>query len=183
MEPVPAPARPTRMTAARPHPVLPAVVAGLLLALVGCGEDGVADVGVPPGGTAGNEGGMGVPQQPEDWEVPGGTGPVRVRVSLAPDGCFLGRPEGVAGDRYGGEPLLVVWPPGTQLGDSGDVLVLPRRDEVTDGAQLAGTGAIVRVGALPGYDADGYWAMAVGFCTPGAEQVLVLDDVAVGPPR
>ena len=35
-------------------------------------------------------------------------------------------------------------------------------------------GGVPSVRSLPAYDADGFWAYAVGCCTPGADRFLVL---------
>lgn len=117
-------------------------------------------------------GGMGVPQL-DAGDVPIGTRPMTVRVSVSSRGCFLAGPADGAE-----EPLLVVWPASTTLGDSGDQLVLGTGITATDGSLLPGRGAVVPVRSLPSYAEDGYWAYAVDYCTPGARRVLVLTEVA-----
>lgn len=120
---------------------------------------------------ADDSGGMGVPQLGRG-EAPDRTRPLRIRVEVSGRGCFLARP--ADRDR---EPLLVVWPPRTTLGDAGDKLVLDSGVTATDGALLPGRGAVVPVRSLPSYAEDGYWAYAIDYCTPEARRVLVLTEV------
>lgn len=88
-------------------------------------------------------------------------------------GCFLAAVPQVA------DPLLVVWPEGTAIGASGDRYVLPSGATATDGSRLSARGAVVPVRSLPAYAEDGYWAMAVDYCTPDTARVLVLTEVRV----
>lgn len=120
-----------------------------------------------------NEGGMGVPQQFVSETFPGDRRPVETRVHLASNGCFLGsHPD----DRDGGR-LLIVWPTATEQGPSGDTLRLPDGTAVRDRDLLTGDGLVMATRALDGFGTEGYWDLAVGFCTPGASDVLVLDSV------
>ena len=140
------------------------VVLGVLL-LVGCaGEPGAAD-------EDDNTGGMGVPQQFPSETFPGDRGTVTTRVHLASNGCFLGSTPDT-GDR---RRLLIVWPTGTEQGSSGDTLRLPDGTAVRDRDLLTGDGLVMATRALEGFGSEGYWDLAVGFCTPDASDVLVLD--------
>lgn len=149
------------------------------IGLAGCSPEASGPESRQPGsavseGTATDEeqsGGMGIPQLAAG-DAPSGTRPLTVRVSVSSRGCFLAGP--VDGD---GEPLLVVWPPRTTLGDDGDELVLGTGVTATDGALLPGRGAVVPVRSLPSYAEDGYWAYAIDYCTPEARCVLVLTEV------
>lgn len=144
-----------------------AVVLALLLA--GC-------AGSSSDGDASGEalGGMGVPQQFREEEYPGPRESLTVRVHLARNGCFLGRLQG------GGIRRLVVWPTGTEQGDDGDELLLPGGGAVRHGDVVTAQGLLLATDRLPGYRGDGFWAHAVGFCTPDAPDVLVLDLAAIG---
>lgn len=150
------------------------------IGLVGCSPEASDPESRQPGsavseGTAIDEeqsGGMGIPQL-DAGDAPSGTRPLTVRVSVSSRGCFLAGP--ADGDT---EPLLVVWPPRTTIGDSGDELVLGTGVTATDGTLLPGRGAVVPVRSLPSYAEDGYWEYAVDYCTPGARRVLVLTEVA-----
>ena len=150
------------------------------IALVGCSPQASDPESRQPGsavseGTATDEeqsGGMGVPRL-DEGDAPSSTRRMTVRVSVSSRGCFLARPA----DGHG-EPLLVVWPPRTTLGDSGDKLVLGTGITATDGTLLPSRGAVVPAQSLPSYAEDGYWAYAVDYCTPGARRVLVLTEVA-----
>ena len=140
----------------------------VLLALTGCA-----------GTSAGSDdeeslGGMGVPQQFPGEEYPGPRTEQTVRVHLARNGCFLGQPNEGSGRR------LVVWPAGTEQGDDGDELLLPDGALVRHGDTVSGPGVVMPVDRLAGSDGDGYWAMVVGFCTPRASEVLVLDRAVRG---
>ena len=95
-----------------------------------------------------------------------------MRVRLADNGCFLGT---TAPEQ---KPRLVVWPSGTAQGDHGDELRLPDGAIVGHGDVLDGRGLLLPTDRLPAVAEDGYWAFAVGFCTPDATTVLVLDRVA-----
>lgn len=144
------------------------LVAGLaLLAACGSGSPSEGD------GPADDEGGMGVPQQFATETFPGVRRAVEVRVHVADNGCFLAV-LGSAPDRH-----LVVWPEGTVQGPSGDRLQLPGGTPVTDGELLTGQGTLMPVRRLHGFGGDSYWDYAVGFCTPGASDVLVLDSAAL----
>ena len=70
-----------------------------------------------------------------------------------------------------------MWPEDTEQGASGDELALPDGTTVRDGDAFVGTGRLVPTRELAGYGEDGYWDHAVGFCTPEASEVLVLDRV------
>jgi hypothetical protein len=120
-----------------------------------------------------NTGGLGVPQQFASEEFPGERSAVRLRVHVARNGCFLGAPSGTrAANRY-----LIVWPRGTGQGSSGDELRLPQGTVVRDRDLLEGQGLLMSPEQLEGFGHEGYWDVAVGFCTPGASHVLVLDSV------
>lgn len=120
-----------------------------------------------------NTAGMGVPQQFRSQAFPGERQPVQARVHLAANGCFLGslRDADVA-SRY-----LIVWPADTEQGSSGDELQLRDGTAVRDGDLMVGDGLLLPSRELEGFGADSYWDFAVGFCTPEASEVLVLDSV------
>lgn len=147
-----------------------AATAVLFAVLCGCGgtasEEAASEEGL---------GGMGVPQQVRGEEYPGPRERLTVRVHLARNGCFLGR-------LRGSDPVrrLVVWPTGTEQGDAGDELRLPGGGAVRHGDVLNGRGLLLATDRLAGYQSDGFWAYAVGFCTPDAPDVLVLDRAATG---
>ena len=142
----------------------PSVLLTLLLVLTGCAGSGGSDA-------ADDLGGMGVPQQLDGEDYPGAREELAFRVHLADNGCFLGT------TAQEPAPRLVVWPRGTELGEHGDELRLPDGSVVGDGAELEGPGLLLPADQLPGTQ-DGYWAYAVGFCTPDAATVLVLDRAA-----
>jgi hypothetical protein len=141
-------------------------IPGLLLGgilLTGCGM-------VPGGDTTG---GMGVPQQFPSEAFPGDRSPVTARVHLASNGCFLGSlPDTGRTSRY-----LIVWPDGTEQGSSGTELRLPDGTVVRDRDLLAGKGLLMPTDRLEGFGDVSYWDSAVGFCSPDATDVLVLDSV------
>lgn len=141
------------------------VVLTLLLALTGCAGAGGDDLD----GAEEDLGGMGVPQQLDGEEYPGPRGDLTVRLVLAGNGCFLGT------TAQEPEPRLLVWPRGTEQGDHGDELRLPGGAIVRHGDVLSGRGLLLPTDRLPAVAEDGYWAYAVGFCTPDAATVLVLD--------
>ena len=140
---------------------------GSVIALAACGA-GSGD------NTADNTAGMGVPQHRGSVEYPGDRRPMEPRMHVAGNGCFLGSLPGEA-RRY-----LVVWPADTEQGSSGDELRLPDGTVLRDGDLLAGDGLLMPVRKLEGFGDDGYWDFAVGFCTPRASEVLVLDSVTKG---
>jgi hypothetical protein len=144
------------------------LVLSSLALLVACGqENGAEDAGD-------NTGGMGIPQQRGSEVYPGDRRTVEPRVHLASNGCFLGSlPDTGKTSRY-----LIVWPADTVQGSAGDELRLPDGTAVHDGDVLAGDGMLMPTRKLEGFGADGYWDLAVGFCTPQASEVLVLDSVA-----
>lgn len=118
-------------------------------------------------------GGMGVPRQFPAEEFPGERHPLQVRVHVASNGCFLGSlPDTGDSTRY-----LIVWPEATGQGSSGARLRLPAGATVGDRDLLEGDGTLMSTQALEGFGRDGYWDFSVGFCTPGAAHVLVLDSV------
>ncbi len=121
---------------------------------------------------------MGVPQlsapdAPDAPDAPHRPRPLTVRLQVSDRGCFLGTVPATS------DPLLVVWPEGTAIGASGDEYVLPSGATATDGSRLSARGALMPVRSLPSYAEDGYWAMAVDFCTPDAARVLFLTEVRV----
>ena len=141
------------------------LVLSSMVLLVGCG-------GVP-GAEQGddNTAGMGVPQHRGSEVYPGDRRAVQPRVHLASNGCFLGSlPDTGDTRRY-----LIVWPADTAQGSSGDELALPDGTAVRDGDVLAGDGLLMPTRKLEGFGGDSYWDFAVGFCTPRASEVLVLD--------
>ena len=122
---------------------------------------------------AGDTAGMGVPQQFRTEDFPGERRTMRVRVHLAANGCFLGALPRVDGSgRH-----LIVWPADTEQGPSGDELRLPDGTVVRDRDLLVGEALLMPARDLEGFGADSYWDFAVGFCTPEASDVLVLDSV------
>ena len=141
----------------------PSVVLTLLLVLTACAEPGGGD------GAEDDLGGMGVPQQLDGEDYPGPREDLKVRVRLADNGCFLG----TTADEP--EPRLVLWPSGTEQGEHGDELRLPDGVTVRHDDVLDGRGLLLPTDRLPAISEDGYWAYAVGFCTPDAATVLVLD--------
>jgi len=147
------------------------------MALAACGGGPVGD------GSEEGLGGMGVPQQFPGEDFPGARGTVEVQVHLAGNGCFLGRLR--ADPSTGGH--LVVWPAGTEQGVDGDELRLTDGSHVRHGDVLTGSGLVMPVERLTGFGADSFWDFAVGYCTPGASRVLVLDRVVEArrepPPR
>ena len=129
---------------------------------------------VPGGGDdQDNSAGLGVPQQFVSQEFPGERSAVRIRVHVAPNGCFLGA---LSGPEETGR-YLIVWPRGTDQGSSGDELRLPQGSVVRNRDLLEGQGLLMSPEELEGFGNDSYWDTAVGFCTPDASRVLVLDSV------
>ena len=117
--------------------------------------------------------GMGVPRrgaQEFAQELAQAPRTVRSRVHVAHNGCFLGSLPRDATTRY-----LVVWPADTELGASGGELVLPDGTTVGDGDVVVGAAVPVPTRRLEGFGQHGYWDHAVGYCTPEAAEVLVLD--------
>ena len=139
-----------------------------LAALAACGDGPGAQ------GADDDTAGMGVPQQRGSEQYPGDRQALALRVHVSANGCFLGSLEGLEGARR----YLVVWPAGTEQGASGEVLRLPDGTAVQERAVLTGQGLLMPTRRLEGFGAEGYWDFAVGFCTPGARDVLVLDDAA-----
>lgn len=146
-------------------------VASILLAACGSGSEAERDDADDAADAADDLGGMGVPQQFAAETFPGVRRAVEVRVHLADNGCFLG----ALADSPATGRQLVVWPAGTQQGSSGDQLELPDGTLVSDGDVLTGQGLLMPTRRLKGFGGDSFWDYAVGFCTPRATDVLVLD--------
>ncbi len=143
--------------------------------LVLCGVLLLAGCGAGPGADSNDDNtvGMGVPQQFRSEVFPGDRRTVQTRVHLAPNGCFLGSlPKTGETNRF-----LIVWPADTEQGSSGDQLRLPDGTAVHDRDLLTGDGLLMTTRELEGFGAGSYWDSAVGFCSPGASDVLVLDSV------
>ena len=129
------------------------------LALAGCGTDGD------------DEGGFGVPQQPDGTPVAGPRSPVSGTVQVEPNGCLL-LDTGTGGARW------IVWPAG-QEEDQGRPALDGRL--VVDGDVLSGNGAEVTIEALPaGTNRDSYFGSFAHFCSAEETGVVVLDDVTRG---
>ncbi len=143
-----------------------AVLGGLVL-LAGCASTTEAGEATDDSSMAG----MGVPQQFPSETFPGVRRQLQVRVHLARNGCFLGVLPG------GGERYLVVWPADTEQEPSGDQLRLPDGTVVGDEDELTARAALLATSDLAGFGEDSYWDFSVGFCTPRASEVLVVDSV------
>jgi hypothetical protein len=145
---------------------------GVAMLLAACGVPTARSADEPPRTqTEDDSAGMGVPQQFPADVFPGDRRPLRLQVHVAANGCFLGSLDETGEDtRY-----LVVWPAGTELGSRGDELRLPDGGVVHDGDELGADGLLMPTADLTGFGKDGFWDFAVGFCAPGANDVLVLD--------
>ena len=111
-----------------------------------------------------NEGGMGLPQQIEGERYPGERREVQGRVMLSEEGCVNVRVDATA--------YFVIWPAGSDLADA---VRLPDGSILAVGDMVQGTGAFTPTEPLLA-DANGYWAHAIGYCAPDADQVLVFDE-------
>lgn len=151
------------MSTGRPAPTAGPVArmlcgAGVLavaLLVVGCGA----------GQEGEGEAGMGLPQQLDGQTYPGTRSKVTGETVVADNGCFLVRSDGIE--------RLAIWPRGSR--DDGAVLYTPAGEQVGQGTQIHGVGTVLAVSHLVAM--DGYWDHVTGFCVPGAEDVLVLDEV------
>jgi hypothetical protein len=114
------------------------------------------------------EGGIGLPAQVSGEAYSGVREEVRGTLEITSYGCRM-----LAVDA---EPWFVIWPAGSRL-DNG--IRLP------DGRVVAEGDTVVRVGALtpaaPLAAASEHWRRTFISCTPGAEEVVVLDAATVEP--
>lgn len=108
---------------------------------------------------------MGLPLTQAGETYPGERREIVGTFVVADNGCF-----NVVVD---GEEHFVIWPRGEH---DGDAVRLSSSEELHDGDRVRGRGALTPVAPLVADDA-GYWANAIGFCAPDAEEVLVFDEV------
>jgi hypothetical protein len=88
-------------------------------------------------------------------------------VEVAPDGCI--------GVKVDDRSYFAIWPRGSEQDEA---VRLPGGEVIAAGDRITGVGALTPVAPLVA-DPNGYWAYLIGFCVPGAREVLVLD--AAGP--
>lgn len=109
---------------------------------------------------------MGLPRIQPGEEYPGERRDIVGTFVVAENGCF--------NVRVDGEEHFVIWPRGEHDGDG---VRLSSSEELRDGDSVRGRGALTPVEPLVD-DESGYWANAIGFCAPEADEVLVFDEVA-----
>lgn len=136
--------------------MLAAGALGVALLVVGCGAGQQQGEG---------EAGMGLPQQLDGQTYPGQRGEVSGETVVADNGCFLVRSDGAE--------RLAIWPRGSRA--DGAVLFTPAGERIGQGTQIHGVGTVLAVSSLVAM--DGYWEHVTGYCVPGADDVLVLDEV------
>jgi hypothetical protein len=74
---------------------------------------------------------------------------------------------------------LVIWPKGSDYADLGSSpagVRLPNGHVIAPGDTLSGTGALTATAPLVA-NRDGYWAHVIGYCAPGASEIVVFDSV------
>jgi hypothetical protein len=109
------------------------------------------------------EAGLGLPHQRQGETYPGERHTITGTLVVASNGCLH-----VAVD---GTPHFVIWPAGAELGNR---VKLGWFEELREGETVRAVAAFTPVGPLVA-DRNGYWAYAIGYCAPNAEEVLVFD--------
>ena len=112
--------------------------------------------------------GIGLPHQITGETYPGDRHELSGLLEVADNGCLnLALDDGTH---------FVIWPTGSSL----DNLVrLPDGEVIAEGNLVVGTGAFTPTAPLVAN--RGYWANAIGYCSPNAAEVIVLDSARSGP--
>jgi hypothetical protein len=113
-------------------------------------------------------GGMEMPRQRDGETYPGMRRDIVGIVEVTPDGCI--------GVKVDDRSYFAIWPRGSEQGEA---VRLPGGEVIAAGDRIAGVGALTPVAPLVA-DPNGYWAYVIGFCAPGAREVLVLDAAGRG---
>lgn len=157
----------------RPAAVLAVgLVLGLVTLTTGCGAaaPGAASTARTTAAEDTTAGGP-FPHQLDGETYPGTRSRTDGTVVLLDNGCHLLRSSGVS--------RFVIWPRGAaQDPQDGRAVLLGDGSRVRPGDAVSATAAVLPVSALPGVP-DGYWGSRLGFCVPGATDVVVLDSVTV----
>ena len=108
---------------------------------------------------------MGLPVQVSGEVYPGQRSELAGSLHVTDSGCDHAVVDGQ--ERY------VIWPAGSEKVDG---VRLPDGSVLRDGDPFDAVGALTPVAPLTA-EANGWWAHTIGFCDPGATEVLVLDEV------
>lgn len=114
------------------------------------------------------EGGLGLPRQLGGETYPGDRFTLDGVMQVSSNGCFQ--------LKWQGRIHYVIWPAGSTLDDQ---VRLPNGEVIREGDHVTGIGALTPTAPLVA-NRDGYWAYAIGYCAPGAEEVIVLDSAERG---
>ncbi len=118
-----------------------------------------------------NLGGDRLPVQVDGESYPHVEGLIEGTVTLAANGCWL---IDIPPDQS-----VIVFPEGyTKPTTDGSVMIGPDGTAVRSGSQIEARGGPMNVESLPG-GVDGFWGGYLAFCSPNADEVMVLDIVTV----
>ncbi len=123
-------------------------------------------IGCQPG-----QAGIDLPRQHDGETYPGDRQQLTGVLEVAANGC-------INIDLNPGT-YLVIWPKGSayaDLGQSPAGVRMPDGHVIAPGDSLSGTGALTPTTPLVA-NRDSYWAQAIGYCAPGASDVVVFDSV------
>jgi len=115
--------------------------------------------------------GMGLPRQHDGESYTGDRQHLTGVLEVASNGC-------INIDLNPGT-YLIIWPKGSDYADLGQSpagVRLPDGHVIAPGDTLSGTGALTPTAPLVA-NRDGYWSHAIGYCAPGASEVVVFDSV------
>lgn len=118
-----------------------------------------------------NLGGDRLPVQLAGESYPHASGPIEAVLTLADNGCWFIEREG--------QRSLVVFPMGyTKPASDGSLMVGPEDVVLRGGTRIEARGGVMRADLLSG-GTDGYWGGYLTFCSPEADEVIVLDTLIV----
>lgn len=114
------------------------------------------------------EGGIDLPHQLTGETYPGDRRELNGLLEVADNGCLNLALEGGT--------YFVIWPTGSSLDNR---VRLPNGEVIAEGDIVVGTGALTPTAPLVA-NRNGYWANAIGYCSPNAAEVIVLDSARRG---
>ncbi|MFZ0625405.1 MAG: hypothetical protein WAN34_02780 [Acidimicrobiia bacterium] len=133
--------------------------------LVACSSAGTTPT------TSSNLGGDRLPVQRPEETYPHTVTELVGTLMLKSNGCWF--------VDLGDQERLVVFPVGyTRPASDGSVMVGPEDVVLHGGTQIKAQGGAIGVDLIPG-GRDGFWGGYVGFCSPEAEEMIVLDSLTV----